>query len=168
MSLWVPSGPARLAGLFILVPIAGLFAQALRLGTATAAPGEWTVMEIGWTYSPSHKMLSLQWEVLIPVARLELEGERMLRLSLAGRDAGKSLDCAVGKGGEETRVVRCVVSGGSQPIPDGTLALVSLKVREKAEPGPVRIRLDHVVAVGDNLNGVILDPSEGVLIVRAK
>lgn len=157
---------ARLVGLLIAAPNVALYAQSLHLPPTSAAPGEWAVIEITWQSSPQQQLVALQWDARFPAA--QLEGDPMMRLTLDARSAGKSLNCRAGIATGETQTVRCILYGGLQPIPAGVLAVVSLKIREKAQPGTVRIRLEHMIGVKRDLGTVTLDPAEALVKVHPK
>jgi hypothetical protein len=157
---------ARFVGLMIAVPNAALYAQSLHLRPTSAAPGEWAVIEITWQSSALQQLVALQWDARFPAA--QLQGDPMMRLTLDARSAGKSLNCRAGIETRETETVRCILSGGLQPIPGGVLAVLSLKLRENAQPGTVRIRIEHMIGVKRDLGTVTLDPAEALLTVHPK
>ena len=157
---------ARLVGLLIAAPNAALYAQSLHLRPTSAAPGEWAAMEITWQSSAQQPLVALEWEARFPAA--QLEGDPMMRLTLDARSKGKSLNCRARIETRETETVRCILSGGLQPIPDGVLAVLSLKIREKAQPGTVRIRIEHMIGVKRDLGSVTLDPAEALVKVNPK
>jgi hypothetical protein len=157
---------ARFVGLLIAASSAALYAQSLHIRPTSAAPGEWAVIEITWQSSPQQQLVALQWDARFPAA--QLEGDPMMRLTLDARSAGKSLNCRPGIETRETETVRCILSGGLQPIPDGVLAVLSLKIREKAQPGTVRIQIEHMMGVKRDLGAVTLDPAEALVTVHPK
>ncbi len=145
-----------------------LFAQSLQLSAPTAAPGEWVAIEIALKSPPGKDILALQWEVEIPARQLDLENERAMRAVIAVQDAGKSLTCAVPKETADARTLRCILAGGQKPIPDGKVTLLSLKIRENAQPGPIRVRLQNAVAVSRDLERVPFEPAETTVAVPQK
>jgi hypothetical protein len=147
---------------------ARLLAQSLQLSAATAAPGEWVAIEIALKSTPGKDILALQWEVEIPARQLDLANERAMRAVIAVQDAGKSLACAVPKETPAARTLRCILAGGQKPIPDGKVALLSLKILENAQPGPIRIRLQNAVAVSRDLEHVRFEPVETTVTVQQR
>ena len=156
--LWNPAVWLCLSG-------AGLFGQALRVSPATGKPGEWVVIEVS-VDSRTHAPAALQWELTVPAKQLGFEGDRIARAPLGIRDAGKSLECGVVARGAETQTLRCIVGGGAKPIPNGTLALVTLRVAARALSGPAPIRLDHAIAVDSRAVQSAVDPSQGVVTIN--
>ena len=157
---------ARFVGLLIAAPNAALYAQSLHLRPTSAAPGEWAVIEIAWQSSVQQQLVALEWEARFPAA--QLESDPMMRLTLDARSKGKSLNCRARMETRETETLRCILSGGLQPIPDGVLAVLSLKIREKVQPGTLRIRIEHMIGVKRDLGSVTLDPAEALVKVNPK
>ena len=146
----------------------GLFAHGLQLSAPTAAPGEWVAIEVALKSAPGQDILALQWEVEIPARQLDLENERAMRAVIAVQDAGKSLTCAVPKETPDARTLRCILAGGQKPIPDGKVTLLSLKILENAQPGPIRVRLQNAVAVSRDMDRVTLAPVETTVTVQRR
>jgi len=81
----------------------------------------------------------------IPLAPATLLDDRLLA-GFAAREAGKSLYCAVRARIGETHIVRCVLAGARQPIPNGAIALLKLKIATHAPVGSTRVRVERGLA----------------------
>jgi hypothetical protein len=136
------------------------FAQSLQLSAPSAATGEWVAIEIVMRPPPGKDILALQWEMEIPAKQLDLETERAVRAVIAVQDAGKSVTCAIPKESAQARILRCILAGGQKPIPDGKVSVISLKILENPQPGPIRVRLQNALAVSRDLERVPLEPAE--------
>jgi len=158
--------PARWASVLMVGP-AALFGQTLALSPVTAAPGEFAVIQMSLSSAAGHQPVALQWDAVVP-ALLELQSDRIMRLTVAAQDAGKSLTCGRAQAAVGAQTVRCLLSGGQKPIPEGTIAILSLRVRETAPPGPVTVRFEQATAVDRDAKASPVDPVETTVTVRAR
>ena len=144
----------------------GAAGQSLQLVPVTGSAGEWVTVPIALERSPGREPTALQWEIEI-ANQLEPESQRVARALLAVIEAGKSLTCAVAGNSAESRLLRCVLAGGQKPIPTGTIVLLSLRITDRAQAGTARIRLDHALAVTEDLKQLPINPVETVVTIRA-
>lgn len=151
-----------LAGL-ISVPAAG---QALLLAPAAGEPGDYVTLEIAWKAPPESPAVALQWELAIPSRNLELLKDHLARELLTVQQAGKSLACSVLGSQTEDQTVRCILSGGPKAIPAGTIVLVPLRISPGAQPGSLRIRLDHSFGVLSDLKQIAIAPTVTMVTVK--
>lgn len=154
--------------LWLALSASGACAQGLTVTPAAAAPGEWAILSIAW-HSPSGKLLSaLQWDTRVASSQLQIPSDHTVRLTLTAADEGKSVACHAHSEGAASQILRCIVSGGVRPIPDGTIALLSLKVAAGASSGPTPVNFEHVLAVGPDLHSVALPAAQTTVTVRRK
>ena len=151
-----------LAGL-IAVPAAG---QALVLAPVAGEPGDYVTLEIAWKAPPKSVAVALQWDLAIPSRSLELLPDHLARELLTVKNAGKSLACSVLGTQAEDQMVRCILSGGPKAIPAGTIVLIPLRISPAAQPGSLRIRLDHGLAVLSDLKQSTIAPMETTVTVK--
>ena len=148
------------------IPDAG--GQILRVLPVTATAGEWVTIQISLESAPDRAPAALEWDTDIPFNQLELESERMARAPLLVKDAGKSLACAVPQRRADTQLLHCLLTGGLKSIPSGVIVLLTLKLPERVQTGPARIRLEHALGVTRDLKELPIDSAEGVVNVRAR
>jgi len=159
------SGLIWLACPATVFPQPTLFAQSLRLSSASASRGNQVILELSMESPAGKEPLALQWDTRIPVARLTLADDRFL-LGATAQEAGKSLNCAVKEKTAETYTLRCILAGGQKPIPNGTIAMLKLKIAKNAPIGAAPIRVDQGTAVSKDLKQVPLDAVEAVVAIR--
>lgn len=163
MHLWPV--PLWLVWVTALCTVGDGAAQSLRASAAGGSPGAWVVVQLSLEPASGQQLVGLQFEAVVP-RPLEMEGQGA-RILLAAKDAGKSLTCAVAGKSAETQLLRCLVVGGQKAIPAGPLAVLSLKIGEKAPPGTVRIRFEHALAVTRDLKQLPVEPLEAAVVIRA-
>jgi len=116
--------------------------------------------------SPAGKEpLALQWDLRIPLAPAALVDDRLL-VGFVAREAAKSLYCAPPTKMDETHTVRCILAGGRKPIPNGTIALLKLKIATHAPIGSTRVRVERGLAVSRDLEQVPLRVVETTVAIR--
>lgn len=141
--------------------------QALLLAPTAGEPGDYVTIEIAWKTPPESSAVALQWELAIPSRNLELLKDHLARELLTVQQAGKSLACSVLGSPAEDQIVRCILSGGPKAIPTGTIVLVPLRISSAAQPGSLRIGLDHGLAVLSDLKQSTIAPTETTITVKA-
>jgi tetratricopeptide (TPR) repeat protein len=148
--LFVPS-------VFVLVPIT---AQVLTLPpTSAGAPGETIDVKISYA-AASAKAASLQWETIVPAQLMEFDS-RDLEVGPAAREAGKNLSCNHPK----PYISFCVLSGGTGPIPNGPVALLSFKIKAAPEKHHSWIRLGKVEGTTQDGEKLTISDASGALTV---
>ena len=158
--------PVRsLAALLLLLPQPGLLGQSLRLSSATASPGEPVEIKISLKSPRGREPSTLQWERTIPLDRvIPLEEEAP---GPAARKAHKSVSCALKVKTGMAYTSACIAYGGQEPIPNGVLSVLRLRISPDAKPGSFRIRIGQALAVFKDLERVPLEAAEAVITVRA-
>jgi hypothetical protein len=110
---------------------------------------------------------SMQWETTVPAAQLALTDEN-LPPGPAAKSAGKTVSCKLKTKTAATHTWICVLFGGQEPIPNGVIAVLRLRILPDARLGPSRIRVDQGLAVTKDLKRVNLDAAETVVTIRGK
>jgi hypothetical protein len=154
--------------LIIACSIPNVHGQSLQVSPITATAGDWITIQISLHTDPDRAPAALEWDTDIPSSQLELESDNMARAPLLVKDTGKSLTCAVGRKRSDTQSLHCVLAGGLKSIPGGVIALLTLKIPERAQTGTARIRLEHALGVTFDLRELPIDSAEGVINVRAR
>jgi hypothetical protein len=158
----------RLVALLFLVFPQLLFAQRLHLTSTAGSPGDQVSVTISLT-SPrgQEQPSSLQWELTVPINQISLVDENLV----PGREvqaAGKSIACRIKTKSVTVQTSICLVYGGREPIADGVVALLKLKVAADAQPRPAQIRIDRAVAVLKDLKRIPMEPVETTVRIRGK
>ena len=145
-----------------------LFGQSLRLSSAAAAPAEQVSVNV-YLNSPRgrEQPSALQWETTLPIAQLSLVGENPPP-GAAAEAAGKSVSCQVKTKTAATETSICILYGGREPIRNGVVAVLRLKIAPDAGPGPARVRIDQGLAVLKDLKKIPMNPAETVVKIRRK
>jgi len=151
----------------VTVASASCSGQSVTLSGPTAFPGEYAAIDMTLETPSKAEVLALEWEAVIPFQQLDIDTDRMMRLTVALQDAGKSLHCAVLQAAS-VATLRCIVAGGVKRIPAGLIGIISTRISDTAAPGPLKIRLQNVVGVGRNLEKLRLDDAEATVTVRRR
>ena len=101
-------------------------------------------MTVTLTFMPGKEPVALQWEVSYPSPQLGIEDGDMA-IGAAAKKAGKALTCQGRPQDAGTYVYRCVLVGGPERLSNGSVAVVSFRVRATARPGPTTVRLSNVL-----------------------
>jgi hypothetical protein len=147
-------------GLLLLValPVLG---QALRVSTASGAPGEEIALDISLDSAAGSAPAALKWQMVFPARLLEVEKDGP-EASSASKKSGKSLTCAL----REAYSYVCVLAGGEMPIANGSVATIWFKIRTEAHAGTSIITIDQVEAVTRDLKTVKLSGAEGRVLIH--
>lgn len=167
-SLRPKAGRHAVALLLLLIP-ASLFAQDLRVSSATAARGGRVTLEISLKSQKAKAPVALQWETSIPAGQLSFL-DRELVAGPALKDSDKSVNCAVKltkSQGVETFTSVCIAWGGLMPIPNGVIALLNLQISPEAHSGPQRLDV-RGVAVYKDFKETPFRKVQPVVSIRAK
>ena len=119
--------------------------------------------------SPSGKEqpAALQWELTIPADQLTLiDGNP--QPGPEAKAAGKSIACRVKTKEGDAQTSICIVFGGRDPIHNGVIAILQSKIAAGSKPASARIRIDHALAVTNDLKRSSMPAAEGVVTIRQK
>jgi len=150
----------------LLLPEPRAAGQTLRLSLGAGPPDGPATIEISLRSPAGKEPSSLQWVATIPTAQLDFANP-IASSGPAAEVAGKSVACAVKDKDGAARTSLCVLSGGEQPIHDGVIAVLRLKIDRHSRRGSYRIRIDHGISVSKDLTQTTLSVAETLVIVRA-
>ena len=126
------------------------------------------VIKISFHSPPGKEPSALQWETTIPSAQLSFLDESMAA-GPAAQTAGKSVNCAVKTTKTaDSQTSLCILYGGREPVHDGVVAVLRLKILREATPGIALVRVDQALAVSKDLKRFPLDPKETAVKIRPK
>ena len=136
-----------------------LCAQSAKLPVVKSR-GEIVTLEIAATSQSGRPPVSLHWEVIFPEQLMEME--RDAEVGSAALNSGKSLQCRL----RNPHAYGCVLSGGNNPIADGTIAIFHFKIRTAAGAGTTALRIERAVSTTSDSTLFSLDDTEAVVIIR--
>jgi len=139
--------------------------HSLTLSSATAAPGSVAEVQLALESPAGEEPQALQWELSYPSPKLGIEEGDLAAGSVAGA-AGKSLACAGRVESAAEYIYRCIVAGGLQVIPNGTVATIHFHVRPHAEPGDATVRIANAMAVTKDGKEHIIQPNQTNVTIR--
>lgn len=126
----------------------------------TKAPGDKVTLEISANSQPKRAPIAVHFDVIFPVQLMEVEGEA--EAGAAARNSGKSLQCTA----RNSYSYGCVVSGGQNPLADGTIAILHFRIRPTAQAGTTALRIEKAVATTADSKAVSLDNTEATVVIR--
>jgi|HubBroStandDraft_1064217.scaffolds.fasta_scaffold366939_2 hypothetical protein len=138
-----------------------LLGQTSRVSSVTKAPGEVVTLTIKAVSQPARSPVALKWEVIFPVQLMEMETDSP-EISAAARDSGKSLQCTARKPYAST----CMLSGGKNPIVDGTVAIFHFRIKAMASPATTTLRIEKAEATTVDLQKWTLNDTEVTVNIR--
>lgn len=144
-----------------------MLAQALQLSSATGSPGENVAIEIALQSPAGREPSALQLETTIPASDLNFVDET-LSAGPAAKAAGKSVNCAVKPKTEKRQTSVCILYGGQEPIHNGVIAVLRLKISPGAQLSTARIRVDQALAVSKDLKKTPIEAVETAIKIQAK
>jgi hypothetical protein len=110
---------------------------------------------------------TIEWLVSYPAQDLIISGTGP-SIAAAARAAGKFLSCqGTWKKAPSTYSYRCILTGGIDPVPDGTLATIRLKVRPNAKGGNRSVELDQIVAANSAAKKIKLNKANGAVVISS-
>jgi hypothetical protein len=108
---------------------------------------------------------TLQWELTIPADQLTLVDDNP-QPGPEAKAAAKSITCRVKTKADNAQTSTCLVFGGREPIHDGVIAVLQLKIAGDAKGGSARIRIDQALAVTKDLKRTTMPAVEGVVTIH--
>jgi hypothetical protein len=127
----------------------------------TKAPGEQVTLEISADSQPARAPIALQWEVVFPAQLMEMEGDAP-QIGSAAADSGKSLHCMARK----AYAYVCTLSGGQNPIANGSIAIFHFKIRAAAEARMTTLKIESAEATTVDSKKWTLNDTEAIVIIR--
>jgi len=110
---------------------------------------------------------ALQWEATIPIRLMTLPDENTAPGPQA-QAAGKALSCRPKSKTAASQTWTCLMFGGREPIHDGVVAVMRVRIAPSAPPGSARIRIDRAIAVLKDATRIEMKPAETVVRIRRK
>jgi hypothetical protein len=137
----------------------------LQIAPAAAFRGDRAIVVISLNGKPSSPSVGLQWELSYPAVSLGTD-EREVVAGGAALSAGKTLACTGIADDAAKYVYRCVLAGGSAPIPKGPVAEMIFHVRESARLGPATLEIRNAMAVAPDGKRVDITPTRADITVQ--
>jgi hypothetical protein len=137
----------------------------LQISPAAAFRGDRAIVIISLNSKPGNASVGLQWELSYPAVSVGTD-EREVVVGGAALSAGKTLTCAGIADDPARYLYRCVVAGGSSPIPNGPVAQMIFRVRESARLGPATLEIRSAMAVAPDGKRVDISPARAEITVQ--
>ena len=116
-----------------------------------------------FTSSASKSVVALQWRLLVSSGGTI--AERGVTAGNAAEKAHKSLMCAAERArSREASEYICVLAGGAEPLADGALALILVKI--DAGTAPVKVEVRDVLGANGEATRVPIADAAATLTVR--
>jgi N-acetylmuramoyl-L-alanine amidase len=138
---------------------------ALQISAASAFRGDRAIVIISLSGKPASPSVGLQWELSYPPVTLGTD-EREVIAGGAAVSAGKTLTCTGIADDPAKYMYRCVLAGGSAPIPNGPVAQLTFHVRESARLGPAALEIRNAMAVAPDGKRVDITPAHADITVQ--
>lgn len=145
----------------LLLTVVSACGQSLQVTPVSGAPGETVTIELSLDAPADRKPSALQWELVYPAQLLEL-GRPAADPGSAARGSGKTLTCADRNAYTEV----CILAGGSDTIPNGSIAAIYLKIRAEAKPGTTTVKFAKVQGVTADLRPLPFKDLDAVITIR--
>jgi hypothetical protein len=137
--------------------------EAFHISSVTGAPGEKIKIEISLDSATARAPTILKWEVVFPAQILELEGSGP-EIGSAAMDAGKSLTYSR----RNPYSYACILSGGKNPVANGSIAIFHFKIRPTAPTGTAAVRIERAEAATVDSKELTLDNADGTVTIRQR
>jgi len=154
-----------MCALLLLLPAPALLGQTIQLSSTKASRGGRFILQLSLASPAGHQPLGVQWEMSFPADRFILL-ENGAAPSRSARAAGKTATCASKPPVSGASGAKCILIGGQQPMPNGLIANIALRVLPNAPKGPARIHLDPGMAVFKGMMPAPLDAVESTVTIR--
>jgi hypothetical protein len=151
----------RIAAAFLfLLGSAGLEAQSMNIPPSSAKPGTSGSLLLVINSPAGKAPLALQWKFTFP-AGVTVDPKDVVAGG-AAESPGKSLTCnASKKPAKSAQTFSCILAGGQEPIPNGTVCIVRYRVANSAKWGSGDVNVDDILAVGADLKKVPIANVQG-------
>jgi hypothetical protein len=151
-------------GILILAFCMGASAQSLSIPQSTGKRGGSGSFLLKLESAPGKAPVALQWKFIFP-PNVRVDIADILAAS-AAESAQKSLTCSFLNDPKQRPGCACILAGGKQSIPNGTLAAVRYHIGTNAPVGPDKIRVESALAVMQDLTKVELPNVESLIVVQ--
>lgn len=151
---------ARMRLVPLLLGCLTVFAATLPTSPVVKSPGDLVTLEIAATSQPRRAPVMLHFDVVFPAQLVAMEGTG--EVGSAARSSGKSLQCHA----LNPHSYGCVISGGSNPIADGQIAVFPFTVLKTAKAGTTALRIERAVSTTMDSKVVSLNNTEAPITIR--
>jgi hypothetical protein len=146
---------------------AGLYAQSLSIPASTVKRGASASLLLTLDSPAGKSPVALQWKFIFPenviVDRADIVA------GSAAESAQKSLTCAGQKGVKQPpkeATYACILAGGQQLIPKGTIAVVRYRVALDVLQVPAKVRVEDIMGVTADLEKIEIPNALGAITVK--
>jgi hypothetical protein len=146
---------------YLVVGCFPVLGQTSHVSSVTKAPGEKVTLDILAYSQPARAPVALKWEVVFPAQLMEMDGDAP-EIGKAATDSGKSLQCTARK---PYRYV-CILSGGQNPIADGSIAIFHFGARTSAEARTTTLRIESAESTTVDSKKWTLNNTEAIVLIR--
>ena len=151
----------------VMIAAVTLFGQSLLVPpsrTGLKTPGVFSVA----IDSPSGKApVALQWEFWVPPVIVIRIAD--ITAGKAAESAGKSLTCAIRRNKlpmERRIMIACILAGGTDPIPNGPIAVVRYHAQWDTEGAQIRVAVENILGVSVDLKAIPIPNVDEIIDIR--
>jgi AMIN domain len=137
----------------------------LQISPAAAFRGDRAIVIVSLHAKPGTASVGLQWELTYPSVALGTD-DREVIAGGAALTAGKTLTCTGIADDVARYMYRCVLAGGSAPIPNGPVAQMIFRVRETARLGAATIEIRNAMSVEADGKRLDIGPAHADITVQ--
>jgi hypothetical protein len=145
-----------------------LLSQTFQIVPSLAPSGGAGSLLVTFNSQPGKEPVALQWKITLGTEVTAAAGDFIV--GDAAKLADKAVVCAPAtKPAEPSLTYGCILSGGTKPVANGTIFLLKYKVKEKAAPHTVVVRISEGMAVSgpsNHLQTTKPAPAEGTITIR--
>ncbi|MGC4053237.1 MAG: hypothetical protein QM757_28370 [Paludibaculum sp.] len=145
----------------LLLTMVSVSGQSLQVAPASGSPGDNITIEIALDAPAGQRPSALQWDFVFPAQLLELR-QPLAEAGSAAQNSGKTITCA----GRNAYTESCILAGGPETIPNGTIAAIHLKIRAEAKPGTATIKFGKIQGVTPDLRPLPFKDLDAVITIR--
>ncbi len=147
--------------ILLLFSCAGVWAQSLQVLPSPISKDEYASFQLMIVAPPGKEVTALQWMLSVPRGVAIAPSE--IRAGKAAEGAGKSITCALKGESKETGAssFACILAGGKNAIPNGSIAAVRCKAGAGLHSATVRVH--DILGVSADLKQVNIADAEGTI-----
>lgn len=132
------------------------YGQVLSLSSATVSPNGQGSILLSFHASKRHPATGLQFELIYSPGPLQITADDLVAGS-AAFSSGKAVNCIQPP---KQKSYRCMVAGGSKPIPDGPVVIINFRVRGGTDSGTATVQIRSPIGVSPRLEKIELQGTE--------